>query len=99
MVSDRFDAVLPTDARGCIDPPVAAPLDWQPVAVPAGSTLWFHSRTPHRSGANRSCAATPGALPHLQRRVAKGDRRAEYYAAKQAAFAPSRRPATGRWCR
>ena len=36
VVSDHFDAVLPTDARGCIEPTVAASLDWLPVAVPAG---------------------------------------------------------------
>ena len=34
-----------------------------------GQTLWFHSRTPHRSGPNHSRSAAPSALPHLQRRA------------------------------
>jgi Phytanoyl-CoA dioxygenase (PhyH) len=86
VVSDHFDAVLPTDARGCIEPRVAASLEWVPVAVPAGSTLWFHSRTPHRSAANRSSRPRRALYPTYNA-ASEGDRRAEYYAHKQAAFA------------
>jgi ectoine hydroxylase-related dioxygenase (phytanoyl-CoA dioxygenase family) len=86
IVSNRFDAALPTDSRGCIEPAVAESLDWMPVAVPAGSTLWFHSRTPHRSRANRS-AHPRRALYPTYNAASEGDRRAEYYAHKQAAFA------------
>ena len=49
----------------------------------APQTLWFHSRTPHRSGPNRSSRAA-GALPDLQR--AGGDRR-RVLRAQGAAFA------------
>jgi len=86
VVSGRFDAVLPTDARGCIEPRVAASLDWVSVAVPAGSTLWFHSRTPHRSAANHTSRPRRALYPTYNA-AAEGDRRAEYYAHKQAAFA------------
>jgi ectoine hydroxylase-related dioxygenase (phytanoyl-CoA dioxygenase family) len=86
VVSDHFDSVLPTDARGCIEPGVAASLDWMPVAVPAGSTLWFHSRTPHRSAANHSSRPRRALYPTYNA-ASEGDRRAEYYAHKQAAFA------------
>jgi ectoine hydroxylase-related dioxygenase (phytanoyl-CoA dioxygenase family) len=86
VVSDHFDAVLPTDARGCIERAVAESLDWVPVAVPAGSALWFHSRTPHRSAAN--CSGRPRrALYPTYNAASEGDRRAEYYAHKEAAFA------------
>ena len=54
VVSGCFDAVLPLDERGCIEASVVEQLDWQPVPLRAGHTLWFHSRTPHRSGPNRS---------------------------------------------
>jgi ectoine hydroxylase-related dioxygenase (phytanoyl-CoA dioxygenase family) len=86
VVSGRFDAVLPTDARGCIEPAVAASLDWVSVAVPAGSTLWFHSRTPHRSRANHSGRPRRALYPTYNA-ASEGDRRAEYYAHKQATFA------------
>ena len=91
VVSACFGEVLPVDDRGCIEPAVAARLAWRPVALRPGQTLWFHSRTPHRSGPNRSSRAA-GALPDLQR-GAEGDRRAEYYARKRGrSRAP--RPAT-----
>ena len=98
VVSDHFDAVLPTDARGCIEPAVAASLDWLPVAVPAGSTLWFHSRTPHRSAANRSSSAAPGALPHLQRRV-RGRPQGRVLRGRSRPPSPEPIPVIGRWCR
>ena len=67
-------------------PDVAAQLTWEPVALRAGQTLWFHSRTPHRSGPNRS-ARPRRALYPTYNAAREGDRRAEYYAAKRAAFA------------
>jgi hypothetical protein len=91
VVSGRFDAVLPTDARGCIEPAVAASLAWEPVVVPAGSTLWFHSRTPHRSGPNRSTRPRRAIYPTYNA-AREGDRRAEYYAAKRDAFASAGPP-------
>jgi hypothetical protein len=88
LVADRFDAVLPTDARRCIEPGVAATLAWTAVAVPAGTTLWFHSRTPHRSGPNHSDRPRRALYPTYNA-ASEGDRRAEYYAHKRAAFACS----------
>ena len=46
--------VLPMDEVGCIDADVVAGMDWEVVPLRAGQTLWFHSRTPHRSGPNLS---------------------------------------------
>jgi len=86
IVSGCFDRILPTDDRGCIDPSVEASLEWEPVSLPAGATLWFHSRTPHRSSPNRS-ARPRRALYPTYNAAREGDRRAEYYAAKAAAFA------------
>ena len=49
---------------------------WEAVVVPAGTTLWFHSRTPHRSGPNRSPAPARALYP-------------TYNAAAKATAAPS----------
>ena len=86
VVSDSFDRVLPTDERGCIDRSIAAALEWEPVVVPAGTTLWFHSRTPHRSGPNRSTRPRRALYPTYNA-ASEGDRRAEYYATKADVFA------------
>jgi ectoine hydroxylase-related dioxygenase (phytanoyl-CoA dioxygenase family) len=86
VVSGRFDRVLPIDDRGCIERSVQETLEWQPVTVPAGATLWFHSRTPHRSGPNRSGRPRRALYPTYNA-AREGDRRAEYYAAKATAFA------------
>jgi len=86
VVSRCFDRVLPTDDRGCLAPTVADSLAWEPVTVPAGATLWFHSRTPHRSGPNRSSRPRRALYPTYNA-ASEGDRRAEYYRAKAAAFA------------
>ena len=55
--------VLPTDDTGCIRADVVAAMEWTPVEVPAGATLWFHSRTPHRSGPNRSAVPRRALYP------------------------------------
>jgi hypothetical protein len=88
VVSGCFAGVLPTDERGCIDPAVEATLAWEPVSVPAGATLWFHSRTPHRSGPNHSSRPRRALYPTYNA-AREGDRRGEYYVAKAAAFAAS----------
>ena len=54
VVSARHAEVLPMDDDGCIRAEVVASMIWDSVPMPAGTTLWFHSRTPHRSGANTS---------------------------------------------
>ncbi len=86
VVSGCFDRVLPLDDRGCVDRSVEGALAWQQVSVPAGATLWFHSRTPHRSGPNRSGRPRRALYPTYNA-AREGDRRAEYYATKAAAFA------------
>jgi hypothetical protein len=91
VVSGCFDRVLPLDERGCVDPSVESELEWEPVPVPAGTTLWFHSRTPHRSGPNRSAGARRALYPTYNA-AREGDRRDDYYTAKAMAFAA--RPAS-----
>lgn len=86
VVSACFDRILPVDERGCVEQSVAETLAWEPVSVPAGATLWFHSRTPHRSGPNRSSRPRRALYPTYNA-AREGDRRREYYAAKAAAFA------------
>jgi hypothetical protein len=94
VVSGCFDRVLPMDDRGCVDPAVEASLEWERVPVPAGATLWFHSRTPHRSGPNHS-ARPRRALYPTYNAAREGDRRAEYYAAKAKVFAANASAAPG----
>jgi len=86
IVSDCFDTVLPLDERGCIEASVAATLAWEPVPLPAGQTLWFHSRTPRRSSPNRSDRPRRALYPTYNA-AREGDLRAAYYEAKRAAFA------------
>jgi 2-aminoethylphosphonate dioxygenase len=90
IVSGCFERVLPMDDRGCVEQSVESTLDWEPVSVPAGATLWFHSRTPHRSGPNRS-ARPRRALYPTYNAAREGDRRLEYYATKAAVFATAPR--------
>jgi hypothetical protein len=83
VVSGRHQEVLPMDEAGCIRADVAADLEWAPVEVRAGETLWFHSRTPHRSGPN--LGPTPRrALYPTYNALAEGDLRAAYYEQKRA---------------
>lgn len=86
VVSGCFDTALPMDDRGCIDARTARALQWEPVTVPAGTTLWFHSGTPHRSGPNRSSRPRRALYPTYNA-AREGDRRDEYYSVKAAAFA------------
>lgn len=86
VVSGAHAEVLPTDAGGCVAPDVVARLDWQPAPVRSGQTLWFHSRTPHRSGPNRSPHARRALYPTYNA-LAEGDLRDEYYREKLARFA------------
>jgi ectoine hydroxylase-related dioxygenase (phytanoyl-CoA dioxygenase family) len=86
VASGMHAEVLPTDENGCIRADVVDSLTWVPVEVCAGETLWFHSRTPHRSGPNRS--STPRrALYPTYNAAAEGDLRDDYYRQKQAELA------------
>jgi hypothetical protein len=90
VVSAGHSEVLPVDGDGCIAADVAAGLAWEPVEVRAGETLWFHSRTPHRSGPNLSDRPRRALYPTYNA-AAEGDLRADYYERKLAALA-SRAP-------
>jgi hypothetical protein len=89
VASGLHHDLLPADAAGCLPADVAAGLAWAPVELAAGEVLWFHSRTPHRSGAN------PG--PHPRRALyptynaaAEGDLRAAYYEEKRRVLGSAR---------
>jgi hypothetical protein len=86
VVSGRHQELLPVDDTGCIRADVVATMDWAPVEVAAGETLWFHSRTPHRSGPN--LGSTPRrALYPTYNAASEGDLRAAYYEQKRAELA------------
>jgi hypothetical protein len=86
VVSGAHHELLLTDAAGCIRADVAATLDWQPVEVRAGQVLWFHSRTPHRSGPNRSTTWRRALYPTYNA-AREGDLREAYYRRKLDEFA------------
>jgi len=86
VVSGRHAEVLPMDDAGCIAADVVAAMDWEVVPLRAGQTLWFHSRTPHRSGPNHS-GRDRRALYPTYNALAEGDLRDAYYAKKLEEFA------------
>jgi ectoine hydroxylase-related dioxygenase (phytanoyl-CoA dioxygenase family) len=86
VVSGLHHELIPTDSRGCIPAHVAEHLDWQPVPLRAGQTLWFHSRTPHRSGDNLSARDRRAIYPTYNA-LREGDLREQYYATKRAELA------------
>jgi 2-aminoethylphosphonate dioxygenase len=86
VVSGAHRELFETDERGCISAAIVADLVWEPAPVRAGETLWFHSRTPHRSGPNHSNRPRRALYPTYNA-ASEGDLRAAYYAAKQDAFA------------
>lgn len=83
VVSGWHHNLIPTNERGCIPDAVAATLDWRPAPLRAGQTMWFHSRTPHRSGDNHSTSDRRALYPTYNA-AREGDLRGEYYAAKRA---------------
>ncbi len=86
VASGRHHELLPTDEVGCIRADIVASFDWEPVEVRAGQTLWFHSRTPHRSGPNGSTEARRALYPTYNA-AAEGDLRTDYYRQKVAELA------------
>jgi ectoine hydroxylase-related dioxygenase (phytanoyl-CoA dioxygenase family) len=81
VASGMHHELLPTDHVGCIRADVVASLEWAPVEVRAGETLWFHSRTPHRSGPNLGSTPRRALYPTYNAR-SEGDLRAAYYEVK-----------------
>lgn len=86
VVSGMHAELLPTDDVGCIRADVVEAMDWQPAEVAAGQTLWFHSRTPHRSGPNTSPQPRRALYPTYNA-LREGDLRNDYYAQKLAELA------------
>lgn len=86
VVAGHHADLLPQDERGCIPAELAASFDWIPVPLRAGETCWFHSRTPHRSGPNRSALPRRALFPTYNARR-EGDLREAYYEQKRAELA------------
>jgi ectoine hydroxylase-related dioxygenase (phytanoyl-CoA dioxygenase family) len=86
VVSGVHQELLATDDEGCIRADLVASMQWEPVPTPAGSTLWFHSRTPHRSGANNSDRDRRALYPTYNA-AREGDLRDAYYRQKLEEFA------------
>jgi 2-aminoethylphosphonate dioxygenase len=91
VVSGCHRDLLPVDDDGCISDEVAAGLEWDAVPVAAGQTLWFHSRTPHRSAPNVSQLPRRALYPTYNARR-EGDLRGDYYRQKLSEFAASAGP-------
>ena len=89
VASGMHHELLPVDDVGCIRADVAAALTWMAVPLRAGDALWFHSRTPHRSGPNHSAHDRRAIYPTYNAR-SEGDLRAAYYEEKLARMAAAR---------
>ena len=74
------------DEGGCVAAEVVTAMEWQAAPVRSGQTLWFHSRTPHRSGPNSSSQARRALYPTYNAR-SEGDLRDDYYREKLERFA------------
>ena len=85
IVEAMHAAILPMDDKGCIAPDVVESMTWTAVPVQAGEVLWFHSRTPHRSGANTSSSDRRAIYPTYNA-LREGDLREAYYAQKSEEF-------------
>jgi hypothetical protein len=91
VASGMHHELLPCDDTGCIRADVADTLTWTAVEVSAGETLWFHSRTPHRSGPNNSRSPRRAIYPTYNA-ASEGDLRDAYYRHKLAEFAAAGDP-------
>ena len=85
------------DDVGCVRADVVDQMDWAAVEVPAGQTLWFHSRTPHRSGPNTSPVARRALYPTYNAR-SEGDLREDYYREKLARVRTAQRRGRAHRC-
>ena len=85
VVSGQHHQLLPMDERGCVRADIVDAFDWVAVPAKAGQTLWFHSRTPHRSGPNRSQVARRALYPTYNA-LSEGDLRDAYYRDKLSEF-------------
>jgi hypothetical protein len=86
VASGMHHELLAVDSVGCVRPDIAEQLEWTPAPTAAGQTLWFHSRTPHRSGANHSSRDRRALYPTYNA-ASEGDLRDAYYREKLARMA------------
>ncbi|HEY3996005.1 MAG TPA: phytanoyl-CoA dioxygenase family protein [Mycobacterium sp.] len=85
FVGGLYHELLPTDGDGCIRPDIAEALQWLAHPARAGSLVWFHSHTPHRSGPNTSHTSRR-ALYLTYNGASAGDCHETYYRDKRAAL-------------
>lgn len=85
VASGWHHELLEQDDRGCLSANVVTQLDWQPIELRAGQTLFFHALTPHRSGPNLSTRDRRALYPTYNA-TSEGDLREAYYAAKLESF-------------
>ncbi len=85
VVDGQHHAMLPMNDKGCIQDVDVQRMTWNPVPLDAGDVLWFHSLTPHRSGANTSAIDRRAMYPTFNARR-EGDLRDAYYRQKLAEF-------------
>ena len=83
VASGWHHELLPVDSVGCIRADYVERFKWTPAPVKAGQTLWFHSRTPHRSGPNHSTRNRRALYPTYNS-AREGDLRDAYYREKLA---------------
>jgi hypothetical protein len=81
VVSGMYAETLPVDDVGCIRSDLAESFVWEPAELKAGQVLWFHSRTPHRSGPNLSHTDRRALYPTYNA-LREGDLRDRYYEQK-----------------
>lgn len=82
VVSGMHHELIATDVRGCIPADLVRTMSWETIPMEAGDVLWFHSRTPHRSGDNSSPHDRRAVYPTFNA-IREGDLRENYYAAKR----------------
>eukprot|EP00042_Codosiga_hollandica_P014311 m.32955 g.32955 ORF g.32955 m.32955 type:complete len:261 (+) comp42672_c0_seq1:270-1052(+) len=86
VVDAHHQEVLPMNEKGCIRQDIVESMKWHPAELKAGQTLFFHSRTPHRSGPNNSSKDRRALYPTYNA-LREGDLRDAYYKEKLATFA------------
>lgn len=74
----HHNGIMPLTETGCIDTAIADTLVWTPVPVPIGGVLFFSSKAPHRSGANRT-EQQRRAIYLTYNAASEGDLREAYY--------------------
>ena len=80
-----YTKLLPDNGDGCLHDDVSEVCHWQPVLLEPGEVVFFSSLVPHRSGPNSSdCSRRTLYLTYNG--ISSGDRRVEYYRARDVAM-------------